>query len=94
MVEALPLADPFAPSTIVVGSHLVSRWLQRELALARGIAAGLDLVTFDAFVERLWTSDGPDHTGPAGPPPAPPAPPAPPEWPGSIAPSSRPRSPR
>ena len=39
--------DPFAPATIVVGSHLVARWLTREIALARGIAAGLDLVTFD-----------------------------------------------
>ena len=46
--------DPFAPATIVVGSHLVARWLTREIALARGIAAGLDLVTFDRFVERTW----------------------------------------
>lgn len=55
--EALPPADPFAPTTIVVGSHLVSRWLTRELAIARGIAAGLDLVTFDRFVERVWAGD-------------------------------------
>jgi exodeoxyribonuclease V gamma subunit len=57
LMEALPPADPFAPTTIVVGSHLVSRWLTRELAIARGIAAGLDMVTFDRFVERVWAGD-------------------------------------
>jgi exodeoxyribonuclease V gamma subunit len=60
LLEVLPSADPFTPSTIIVGSHLVARWLTREIALARGIAAGLDLVRFDAFVERTWTSDGPE----------------------------------
>ena len=54
LMAALPAADPFAPSTIVAGSHLVARWIKREIALARGIAAGLDLVTFDAFVDRTW----------------------------------------
>ena len=54
LLEALPPADPFAPSTIVVGGHLSQRWLMRELALARGIAAGLDIITFDRFVERTW----------------------------------------
>src|SRR4051812_11667944 len=54
LLAALPPADPFAPATIVAGSHLVSRWLKREIALRRGIAAGLDLVTFDRFVERTW----------------------------------------
>ncbi|MBA3461959.1 MAG: exodeoxyribonuclease V subunit gamma, partial [Deltaproteobacteria bacterium] len=54
LLEALPPADPFAPATIVVGGHLVRRWLMRELAFARGIAAGLELVTFDAFVERAY----------------------------------------
>lgn len=57
LVDALPAADPFAPTKIVVGSHLVSRWLVRELALRRGIAAGLDLVTFDAFLEATWAGD-------------------------------------
>ena len=57
LVAALPPADPFAPSTIVVGSHLIARWLSRELALVRGISAGLDLVTFDRFVERTWAGD-------------------------------------
>ena len=57
LLEALPPADPFAPSTIVVGSHLVARWLRREIAFARGVAAGLDLPTFDAFVERTWGRD-------------------------------------
>ncbi|MDQ3370399.1 MAG: exodeoxyribonuclease V subunit gamma, partial [Myxococcota bacterium] len=52
--EALPLADPFAPVTVIVGSKLVARWLSRELAFTRGIAAGLELVTFDAFVEATW----------------------------------------
>ncbi|HEY0255345.1 MAG TPA: exodeoxyribonuclease V subunit gamma, partial [Kofleriaceae bacterium] len=56
LADALPPSDPFAPSTIVAGSHLVARWLKRELALARGIASGLDLVTFDAFVERTWAT--------------------------------------
>ncbi|HEY6034721.1 MAG TPA: exodeoxyribonuclease V subunit gamma, partial [Kofleriaceae bacterium] len=55
LLAALPAADPFAPATIVAGSHLVARWLKREIALRRGIAAGLDLVTFDAFVERTWS---------------------------------------
>ena len=55
LFDALPPADPFAPSTVVVGSHLVQRWLTRELAFARGIAAGLELVTFDRFVERAWS---------------------------------------
>lgn len=54
LLEALPPADPFAPSTIVVGGHLTQRWLMRELALARGIASGLEIVTFDRFVERTW----------------------------------------
>ena len=54
LIDGLPPADPFAPATIVVGSHLVQRWLTRELAFARGIAAGLELVTFDRFVERAW----------------------------------------
>ncbi len=57
LLDALPPADPFAPSTIIVGSHLIARWLSREIALARGIAAGLALVTFDAFVEATWTGD-------------------------------------
>src|SRR3954464_15256599 len=54
LLDALPPADPFAPSTIVVGGHLVRRWLMRELAFARGIAAGLELGTFDVFVERSY----------------------------------------
>jgi exodeoxyribonuclease V gamma subunit len=57
LLEALPQADPFVPSTIVVGSDLVSRWLKREIALRRGIAAGLELVTFDAFLQATWGSD-------------------------------------
>ncbi|HLL21906.1 MAG TPA: exodeoxyribonuclease V subunit gamma, partial [Kofleriaceae bacterium] len=56
--EALPPADPFAPSTIIVGSKLVARWLTRELAVSRGVAAGLELVTFDDFVKRTWAADG------------------------------------
>lgn len=54
LLEALPPADPFAPTTIVVGSHLVARWLSREIAFARGIASGLELVTFDSFLETTW----------------------------------------
>jgi exodeoxyribonuclease V gamma subunit len=54
LLQALPEADPFAPTTIVVGSHLVSRWLSREIAIARGIASGLELVTFDSFLEKTW----------------------------------------
>src|SRR5690349_8468516 len=57
LIAALPAPDPFAPSTIVVGSHLVERWLSREIALARGICAGLELVTFDAFVDATWAGD-------------------------------------
>src|SRR5262245_57916709 len=57
LLEALPAADPFAPSTIVVGRRLVARWLTREIALVRGIAAGLELVTFDAFLEATWAHD-------------------------------------
>jgi exodeoxyribonuclease V gamma subunit len=57
LLDALPPADPFAPSTIIVGSHLIARWLTREIALARGICAGLALVTFDAFVEATWAGD-------------------------------------
>ena len=57
LLGALPPADPFAPSTIVVGSQLIARWLAREIALARGICAGLELVTFDAFVEATWARD-------------------------------------
>lgn len=54
LLEALPAADPFAPATIVVGGHLVKRWLLREIAFTRGIAAGLEIVTFDSFVEQTW----------------------------------------
>jgi exodeoxyribonuclease V gamma subunit len=57
LLEVLPAPDPFAPSTIIVGSHLIARWLSREIALARGIAAGIELVTFDAFVEATWAGD-------------------------------------
>ena len=57
LLEATPAADPFTPRTIVVGGHLVARWLTREIALSRGIAAGLELVTFDRFVERTWAHD-------------------------------------
>src|SRR5687767_7560812 len=56
LLEALPAADPFAPSTIVVGSHLVARWLRREIAFARGIASGLELPTFERFVEQTWAA--------------------------------------
>jgi len=62
--QALPAADPFAPVTLVVGSHVVARWLSRELAMARGIAAGLAMVTFDDFVEQVWASDA--HARAAG----------------------------
>jgi exodeoxyribonuclease V gamma subunit len=57
LLEVLPAPDPFAPSTIVVGSQLIARWLSREIAFARGIAAGIELVTFDAFVEATWAGD-------------------------------------
>src|SRR5258705_8781789 len=57
LLDILPEANPFAPTTIVVGSHLVARWLTREIALARGITAGLELVTFDAFIEATWAGD-------------------------------------
>jgi len=57
LIEALPPADPFEPMTIVVGSHLISRWLVRELAIRRGIAAGIETPTFDAFIEQTWASD-------------------------------------
>ena len=54
LLERLPPADPFVPSTIVVGSHLVARWLRREVAFSRGIASGLELPTFERFVEDTW----------------------------------------
>ena len=57
LLEALPPVDPFAPSKIVVGSDLVARWLVREIALARGIASGLELLTFDRFLEEVWAND-------------------------------------
>jgi exodeoxyribonuclease V gamma subunit len=57
LLEALPPADPFAPSKIVVGSDLVARWLVREIALLRGIASGLELLTFDRFLEEVWAHD-------------------------------------
>ncbi|HWO18887.1 MAG TPA: exodeoxyribonuclease V subunit gamma [Kofleriaceae bacterium] len=57
LLEALPPADPFAPSRIVVGSDLVGRWLVREIALERGIASGLELLTFDRFLELVWAQD-------------------------------------
>jgi exodeoxyribonuclease V gamma subunit len=58
LLAALPPLDPFAPATIVVGSRLVQRWLVREIAVARGLATGLDFVGFDAFVERVWAAGG------------------------------------
>src|SRR5262245_53296564 len=57
LLEELPPADPFAPAKIVVGSDLVGRWLVREIALARGIASGLELLTFDRFLEHAWAHD-------------------------------------
>lgn len=59
LLEALPPADPFAPSKLVIGSDLVGRWLVREIALARGIASGLELFTFDRFLEHAWAHDEP-----------------------------------
>src|SRR5215475_11634114 len=59
LLDALPPLDPFVPATVVVGSHLIQRWLVREIAFARGIASGLDVVTFDRFVERTWADDEP-----------------------------------
>src|SRR5580700_9049572 len=58
LLAALPPLDPFAPATIVVGGRLVQRWLVREVARARGLAVGLDLVGFDPFVERAWATGG------------------------------------
>src|SRR5512143_1833736 len=57
LAAALPPPDPFAPAMVVVGGHLVARWLTRELARVRGIACGVEMVTFDRFVERVWGSD-------------------------------------
>ncbi len=57
LIDALPPIDPFTSTTIVVGKHLVARWLKREIALVRGIAAGLDIINFDRFVERAWAGD-------------------------------------
>lgn len=54
LVAALPPPDPFAPQTIVVGSHVMARWLAREIALTRGIFAGIHVVSFDRFVEQTW----------------------------------------
>ncbi len=58
LLGELPPADPFAPQTIVVGSKLIARWLGRELAFGRDIAAGLELITFDRFVEQTWGVPG------------------------------------
>jgi len=63
LLGSLPPADPFAPQTIVVGSKLIARWLGRELAFARGIAAGLELITFDRFVEQTWVGDSTEIAG-------------------------------
>ncbi|MGE3547808.1 MAG: exodeoxyribonuclease V subunit gamma, partial [Kofleriaceae bacterium] len=54
LLERLPPVDPFAPSTIVVGSHLMARWLSQQIAVSRGIASGLNLTTFDRFIEQGW----------------------------------------
>ncbi|MGE0550267.1 MAG: exodeoxyribonuclease V subunit gamma [Kofleriaceae bacterium] len=54
LLERLPPVDPFAPATIVVGSHLMTRWLTHQIAIARGIASGLNLITFDRFVDQMW----------------------------------------
>ncbi|HEX2690545.1 MAG TPA: exodeoxyribonuclease V subunit gamma [Kofleriaceae bacterium] len=66
LLEVLPAPDPFAPSTIVVGSQLIARWLSREIAVLRGIAAGIELVTFDAFVEATWAGDPAGRTAGLG----------------------------
>lgn len=55
MLAAIPPLDPFEPTPIVAGSHLIARWVTREIAFSRGIASGLDIITFDRFVERTWT---------------------------------------
>ncbi len=57
LLAELPPLDPFAPVTIVAGSRLVARWLTREIAMARGLAVGLDFIGFDRFVERAWTGE-------------------------------------
>ncbi|MEO8706720.1 MAG: exodeoxyribonuclease V subunit gamma [Kofleriaceae bacterium] len=57
LLEALPPADPFEPLLIVTGSRLIGRWIKRELAFARGIAAGLDFVNFNELLDRVWAGD-------------------------------------
>lgn len=60
LVAALAPPDPFAPQTIVVGSHVMARWLTREIALARGVFAGIHITTFDQFVENTWAGTDAD----------------------------------
>jgi exodeoxyribonuclease V gamma subunit len=58
LFEALPTPpDPFAPATIVVSGHLVARWLTRELALQRGLAAGVAMPTLERFLTDAYTGD-------------------------------------
>jgi exodeoxyribonuclease V gamma subunit len=54
LIEALPAADPFAPTTIVVSRGLVGTWLTYRIALDRGIAAGLDLPFLDRFLADAY----------------------------------------
>src|SRR5689334_20644550 len=54
LIQALPVADPFAPSTVVVSRGLVGAWLTYRIADARGIACGVELPFLDRFLAEAY----------------------------------------
>jgi len=58
--QARPLADPFAPETILVQSPGMAQWLKLELADSSGIAANIDFPLPATFLWRTFVDVLPD----------------------------------
>jgi exodeoxyribonuclease V gamma subunit len=58
LVESLGARpDPFSPLRVVVAGRLVERWLMRQLAERRGIAAGVRWQSFEAMLISAYAGD-------------------------------------
>ena len=58
LIERLPTADPFSPTTIVVGNPLVGTWISHRYARLRGITIGMTATLLDSVITRAYCGDG------------------------------------
>ncbi|MCG6889719.1 MAG: exodeoxyribonuclease V subunit gamma [Gammaproteobacteria bacterium] len=54
-IATTPLADPFAPETVVVPTYAMARWLNLNFARQQGIAANIG---YPQFSEWIWSLAG------------------------------------